>query len=359
MILGALLVWAVLVGETAGWVAFAVAATFLVVGQVVKYAVPGRRMKDVGVPGSTLLAGGLLGVVGFFVIPVVGLPLGFVAGVYVAEHLRVGGHRRPRHHRPRAPRGRALAGHRARVRDARRPDLGGRRGGHVTVLLALSGAVFYGLSDFVGGIASRRTSAWSVALMAALAGAVFVLLGGLAVDGDPTRQDLAWGVLAGVGNGFGTAFLYRGLSSGRMGVVAPISAVGAALVPVAVGLVGGERPAGLVWLGIAAAFPGIWCVSQDPAADSPGARGGVLDGVLAGLGFGVLFAAARAGARGGRAAAAGAQPAGRRRGDHRGRDWPCGSTGSRARSRRRTAWSAARWAPRRPWRSCWPPRRAR
>ena len=160
----------------------------------------------------------------------------------------------------------------------------------MTVLLALSGAVFYGLSDFVGGIASRRTSAWSVALTAALSGAVFVLLGGLALDSDPTRQDLAWGVLAGVGNGFGTAFLYRGLSSGRMGVVAPISAVGAALVPVAVGLVGGERPAGLVWIGIAAAFPGIWCVSQDPAADSPGARGGVVDGVLAGLGFGVLFA---------------------------------------------------------------------
>jgi uncharacterized protein YqgC (DUF456 family) len=90
LILGALLVWAVLVGETAGWVAFAVAATFLVLGQVVKYAVPGRKMKDVGVPNSTLLAGGLLGVVGFFVIPVVGLPLGFVAGVYVAEHLRVG-----------------------------------------------------------------------------------------------------------------------------------------------------------------------------------------------------------------------------------------------------------------------------
>jgi drug/metabolite transporter (DMT)-like permease len=161
----------------------------------------------------------------------------------------------------------------------------------VTVLLALSGAVFYGLSDFVGGIASRRTSAWSVALTAALSGAVFVLLAGVTLDGDPTREDLAWGVLAGVGNGFGTAFLYRGLASGRMGVVAPISAVGAALVPVAVGLVGGERPAGLVWLGIAAAFPGIWCVSQDPAADSPGARGGVVDGVLAGLGFGVLFAA--------------------------------------------------------------------
>jgi uncharacterized protein YqgC (DUF456 family) len=91
MILGALLVWAVLLGETVGWVVFAVATTFLVVGQVVKYAVPGRRMKDVGVPGSTLMAGGLLGVVGFFVIPVVGLPMGWVGGVYVAELLGGGG----------------------------------------------------------------------------------------------------------------------------------------------------------------------------------------------------------------------------------------------------------------------------
>ena len=53
--------------------------------------------------------------------------------------------------------------------------------------------------------------------------------------------------MAGLGNGFGTAFLYRGLSSGRMGVVAPVSAVGAAVVPVAVGVLTGERPDALVW----------------------------------------------------------------------------------------------------------------
>ena len=95
----------------------------------------------------------------------------------------------------------------------------------------------------------------------------------------------------GVGNGFGTAFLYRGLSSGRMGVVAPISAVGAAVVPVAAGLVGGERPGAVVWLGIAAAMPGIWLVSREPAGSESPVAGGVMDGVLAGLGFGTLFAA--------------------------------------------------------------------
>jgi ABC-type Fe3+ transport system permease subunit len=60
------------------------------VGGIVKYAVPGRGLKTAGVPSRTLVAGGLLGIVGFFVIPVVGLVVGFVLGVYLAELQRVG-----------------------------------------------------------------------------------------------------------------------------------------------------------------------------------------------------------------------------------------------------------------------------
>ena len=60
------------------------------VGVVVKYAVPGKRLASSGVPTSTLLLGGLLGVIGFFVVPVVGLFLGFVLGVYLAEVRRLG-----------------------------------------------------------------------------------------------------------------------------------------------------------------------------------------------------------------------------------------------------------------------------
>ena len=161
----------------------------------------------------------------------------------------------------------------------------------MSALLALSGAIFYGLSDFLGGYYSRRTSAWSLALVASRAGAAVVLTATLFVDGDPTRTDLAWGLAAGVGNGFGTAFLYRGLAGGRMGVVAPISAVGAAVVPVAAGLIGGERPGSLVWFGILAALPGIWLVSREPATATSPSSAGVVDGVLAGLGFGSLFAA--------------------------------------------------------------------
>jgi drug/metabolite transporter (DMT)-like permease len=96
--------------------------------------------------------------------------------------------------------------------------------------------------------------------------------------------------VAGIGTGVGGAFLYKGLAAGRMGVVAPISAVGAALLPVGVAVITGERPALLVWLGIAAAVPGIWLVSREPGGSGDLAAG-ILDGVLAGLGFGVLFAA--------------------------------------------------------------------
>jgi uncharacterized protein len=90
LMVAALLVWTLAVGTTGGWVVFAIAVSFLAVGTLVKYVVPGRRMQAAGVPTSTLWIGAGLGIVGFFVIPVVGLLVGFVAGVYLAEHRRVG-----------------------------------------------------------------------------------------------------------------------------------------------------------------------------------------------------------------------------------------------------------------------------
>lgn len=161
----------------------------------------------------------------------------------------------------------------------------------LVVLLALGAAVAYGLADFVGGAASKRASPWAVALVSQLAGAFAVLVLSLVVGGSPTSTDLAWAGAAGLFNGIGTAFLYRGLAGGRMGVVAPVSGVGAAALPVVVGLLIGERPAALVWFGIVAALPGIWLVSREPAGAPVSDRGsGLVDGALAGLGFGALFA---------------------------------------------------------------------
>jgi drug/metabolite transporter (DMT)-like permease len=176
----------------------------------------------------------------------------------------------------------------------------------MAIVLALCSALAYGLSDFVGGFVSRRTSAWSVAVVGQLSAAVFTAVYATTVHGSPDGGDFAWAVLAGAASGVGTGFLYRGFASGRMSVVAPVSAVGAAVVPVLVGTVGGERLSLLVWIGILCALPGIWLVARTPADApeaaeevAPGATGtakasfaeGLVDGMLAGAGFGVLFAA--------------------------------------------------------------------
>lgn len=171
----------------------------------------------------------------------------------------------------------------------------------MAVLLALVSAVAYGLSDFVGGLVSRHASAWAVAVLAQVSATVCTALVATLVAGDPEPAHFGWAVVAGVGSGMGTGFLYRGFSSGRMSVVAPVSAVGAAVVPVVAGTLTGERPSTLVWLGIIVALPGIWLVASVPADDLSRIDGvpdgpepvadGLVDGLLAGLGFGVLFAA--------------------------------------------------------------------
>lgn len=93
LIFGAIAVWAVLTGGTTAWTVFAVATAALVITGVVKYTWPGKRLQQVGVPNRSLVAGGLLGIVGFFVIPVIGLVIGFLLGTYLAEAQRHRTHR--------------------------------------------------------------------------------------------------------------------------------------------------------------------------------------------------------------------------------------------------------------------------
>jgi uncharacterized protein YqgC (DUF456 family) len=89
---GAVLVWGLLTRGVPGWSAVVVAVLVTVGAQVVKYVLAGRYLKARGIPSRSLLVGGALGVVGFFVIPVVGLFVGFVAGTYLAEWYRLREH---------------------------------------------------------------------------------------------------------------------------------------------------------------------------------------------------------------------------------------------------------------------------
>ncbi|HUQ00717.1 MAG TPA: DUF456 domain-containing protein [Aeromicrobium sp.] len=90
LIAGALVAWAYDVGGGTAWGLAAIGLAVLAVGFVVKYAVPHRRLREAGVPRRTIVVGGILGVVGFFVIPVLGLFVGFVGGIWLAESGRLG-----------------------------------------------------------------------------------------------------------------------------------------------------------------------------------------------------------------------------------------------------------------------------
>jgi uncharacterized protein YqgC (DUF456 family) len=91
LVVAGVAVWAVPRGDAVAWTVLGIVVAIVLIGSVVKYLLPGRALRDSGVPGRTIAAGAVLGVIGFFVIPVVGLFIGFVLGVYLAELARLGG----------------------------------------------------------------------------------------------------------------------------------------------------------------------------------------------------------------------------------------------------------------------------
>lgn len=85
----AALVWAIVLGTGSAWIGFAVIVVLGAIGMAAGIVLTGRRLKEMGIPNSSLLIGGVGAVVGFFAIPVVGLLIGFVGGLYLAEYLRI------------------------------------------------------------------------------------------------------------------------------------------------------------------------------------------------------------------------------------------------------------------------------
>ncbi|GGO92333.1 DUF456 domain-containing protein [Wenjunlia tyrosinilytica] len=88
----AVLWWALAERTSLAWFVLVGATAVLLVNQVLKWLLPSRSMREAGVPWRTLAVGGVAGVVGFFLIPLIGLAIGFVLGVYAMEWLRLGGH---------------------------------------------------------------------------------------------------------------------------------------------------------------------------------------------------------------------------------------------------------------------------
>lgn len=161
----------------------------------------------------------------------------------------------------------------------------------MAVLFALFAAAAYGVSDFVGGLASRRVPAITVLLLSYPVGALLMagLLG--VYDGPVSANTLAWSAGGGVAGLAGVALLYSALAAAPMNVVSPITAVLSALVPVIVGVGIGERPGTLAWLGIGIGLFAVVLISRQPEDHPHGPIGWrpLLMAVLAGVGFGFYF----------------------------------------------------------------------
>jgi drug/metabolite transporter (DMT)-like permease len=151
--------------------------------------------------------------------------------------------------------------------------------------------VTWGSGDFAGGLLARRTPVLGVVLVSQLVGTVLALI--LAVargETMPLASDVPWSVAGGLTGGVGIVALYRGLAVGRMGVVAPVTGVLAAAIPVAFGVVLEGLPTTLVAVGIGLAIVAVILVSRvDDGRVGPSGLGlALLAGVAIGA-FGVTI----------------------------------------------------------------------
>lgn len=167
------------------------------------------------------------------------------------------------------------------------------------LVLALASSLCWGVSDFLGGVQSRRLPLLRVMLVTQAAGLVGMALA-LVIRGRgaPAFHHLLPAIGGGVAGLVGLTGFYRGLAIGTMSIVAPISATGVA-VPVLVGLAGGDRPAALQVVGIVAAAGGVVLASREAQARGSAAasRASLGLALVAALGFGLFFVGLRAGAR--------------------------------------------------------------
>jgi drug/metabolite transporter (DMT)-like permease len=172
----------------------------------------------------------------------------------------------------------------------------------VAVVLGLLAALFYGAADFCGGLAARRSSIFAVTILSQAFGFVLLIVVLPFFPAHLTNAALEFGALAGLCGGIGIALLYHALSTGKMGVVSPITAVLAASLPVAIGVMRGER----LWLwqaiGIAIALVAIVLISLSHEPDgrlefsTTGVKEAVASGIMLG---GFLTFLALAGKNGG------------------------------------------------------------
>ena len=162
--------------------------------------------------------------------------------------------------------------------------------------MAVLSAVAYGAADFLGGMAAKRATTLGSVVVTQAAGLILLLIVlPVLPAATVTAADLAWGAAAGLAGGGGVALLYRALAIGPMSVVAPLTAVCAAAIPVAIGLALGDRLTPLTAIGIVLAIAAIVLIGQERPTASAETRtraivaAGVRLALAAGIAVGLFF----------------------------------------------------------------------
>ncbi len=155
------------------------------------------------------------------------------------------------------------------------------------VLMAIG---LVGSADFFGGIASKQASPFSVAAWSQWAGLPVIVLVAVVYGGTVSSEDLLLGMVAGLGSAVGVVALYKGFSVSAVGIVAPIASTVAAMLPIVVGIAGGERPESLVAIGLGIGLVSVVLVGYIPGSGHL-SLSGVTHGVASGIGFAVKVVA--------------------------------------------------------------------
>lgn len=160
----------------------------------------------------------------------------------------------------------------------------------MVIFYALLSAISYGAADFLGGFSSRKNAATTVVAWSQGMGLLTVLIaaplmGAVSVP----ATDLLWGMAAGVAGAIGVGILYFGLANGLASIISPVAAVTGAAVPVVFGIIMGERPTTLTWVGIILALAAIILLSQEKSEKREHVLRSMQIGLLSGLAFSGFF----------------------------------------------------------------------
>ncbi|WP_406655618.1 EamA family transporter [Methanolobus sp. ZRKC2] len=159
----------------------------------------------------------------------------------------------------------------------------------LSTIFGLGSAVSWGTGDFCGGVATKRSSVLTVAIISQLVGLALLAFSAFIIgEAMAPWQDILWGALAGISGGIGLLALYHALSVSKMGVVAPAAAVFSAIVPVVFGIAMEGFPATIQLIGFFFAFTGVWLISREEYGAKMNSNDLKLS-LIAGFGFGFFM----------------------------------------------------------------------